>query len=208
MKIYLVRHAQSLWNAGVENKDDGQLSEVGKEQAKRLGTYFMKVEIDLVICSTLKRAKETLNFIIPYLKDKKIIYTNKIIEHNIGNYAKDGKFPKKFREDAKKARKDFYEFEPKGGESYAQAFKRSKKFLLELLKKYNSKNVLVVGHASFSKYLILNILGLDISEERYFRLNNASVSTFNVDKKGKVKDFHVNDFNHILKEGIKKNGKR
>jgi len=206
MKIYLVRHAQSEGNVG-KLGGDFVLTGVGKEQAKRLGVYFKKAKVDLIFCSRLKRAKETLQYIIPYLKGKKVVYTKKINEHNLGNdYAK-LRHTSDYEKLAKKSGKDFYDFKPRKGESYNELFKRVESFY-KVLMKNKSKNVLVVGHGHFHKFLIIKILGLDISEEKYFKLSNASVSTFNIDKSCKVKEFHVNDFNHILEEGIKKNGKK
>lgn len=208
MKLYLVRHAQSMENTGVVLQKDTPLTETGKEQARRLGVYFERAKIDVIFCSELMRAKETLDYIVPYLKTKKIIYSPKLNEHNMGIYFENQTDYYKFRKDAETSKKGFYEFKPKGGESLYELYERQKKFYKELLKKYSGKNILILSHSLSGSMLILNILGLDISEEKYFKLNNASVSTFDVDKKGKVSDFHVNDFNHILKEGIKKNGKR
>lgn len=208
MKLYFVRHAQSTENTGVVLQRDTPLTETGKEQARRLGVYFEKAKIDIIFCSELKRAKETLDYIMPYLGKVKVIYYPGINEHNMGSYFEKQTDYQKFRKDAETSKKGFYEFKPKGGESLTELFERQKKFYKELLKKYLSKNILVLGHGQSGAMFILNMLGLDISEEKYFKINNASVSTFNIDNKGKVKDFHVNDFNHILKEGIKKNGKR
>ncbi|MCK5149496.1 histidine phosphatase family protein [Candidatus Pacearchaeota archaeon] len=204
MKLYLTRHAQSLENIGIKLIKDTSLTDVGKEQAKRLGIYFKKLDINLIFCSKLKRAKETLDYIKPYLRGIKIVYTEKINEHDLGHYFDQGLDFFKFEKDAKKHSKGIYEFKPKNGESYSELFERAGKFY-NVLRKQKSKNVLVVGHGQFTKFLILKILGLDISEERYFKLNNASVSSFYIDKK-KVMEFHVNDSNHILREGIRKNG--
>lgn len=53
--ITLIRHAQSTYNAHGDNSRDCPITEVGKKQASTLtGSY------DLIICSTLKRARQTL----------------------------------------------------------------------------------------------------------------------------------------------------
>lgn len=206
MKIYVVRHAQCLSNRGLKITKHNHLTEAGKEQAKRLGTYFKKAKIDKIFCSTSYRTKETLSYILPYLKNKRVTYTEKIKEHNVGKYyAKDPNFPKKYWADIKKSKKSFYEFKPKDGESYLDLLDRAKKFW-NSIKKNKLKSMLLVTHKQFTKCFIINLLGLDISEEKYFSISNASVSTFEIDKNGKIKKFHVNDFNHILEEGIRKNG--
>ncbi len=81
MKLYLVRHAKSRRNAGIFDDSDSILTEDGKEQARRLGKYFHDKKINIVICSKLKRAKETLKEILLILGKTKIIYTNEIREH-------------------------------------------------------------------------------------------------------------------------------
>jgi len=86
VKLYIVRHAQSNRNIGIHSDVDTGLSEIGYEQAKRLGLYFKKVKVDRIYCSTLKRTRDTLKGILPYLKNVPVTYTKEIIEHKIGLY--------------------------------------------------------------------------------------------------------------------------
>jgi broad specificity phosphatase PhoE len=56
MHIYVLRHGQTDRNAhGYSNVYDISLNKFGKEQAARLEGYY-----DVVICSNLRRAKQTL----------------------------------------------------------------------------------------------------------------------------------------------------
>jgi len=78
MPIFLIRHAQSLFNAFGIKKRDIELSDFGIKQAKSLEGHA-----DLVIISPLHRAKQTL-------ENSKITYDNLMIsnlcrEHNDGN---------------------------------------------------------------------------------------------------------------------------
>lgn len=70
-QIDFVRHAQSLANIGNSNIIDSPLSETGVEQAKKLKGHY-----DLIICSPLRRTKETLHY-------SKISYDDIIINYNI-----------------------------------------------------------------------------------------------------------------------------
>jgi broad specificity phosphatase PhoE len=63
--------------------------------------------------------------------------------------------------------------------------------------------VLVVGHGMFLLYLLLNALNLSILEGKYYHLSNASVSQLAIDSKGKIKSYHVNDYHHLIAEGLK-----
>ena len=207
MKIYIVRHAESKRNVRQKSDEDPELTEVGKEQARRLGSYFHKVKLNKIYCSTLKRAKTTLEKIKPYVKKVPVSYTKKVIEHNMGIFGNNGGDDwKGYAKAAKKTKVHFTIFKPKYGESLIEAYKRAGNFYKELLKEHGNKDkILVVSHGIFSLYLVLNILFLDISEGAYYKLSNAGVSTIEIDSKGKITDFHINDYNHLIREGMKKN---
>jgi broad specificity phosphatase PhoE len=206
MKLYLVRHAESKRNAHEENtEEDTELTEVGIEQARRLGKYFHDKKIDFVFCSDLKRAKGTLNEILPYIKKSKVIYSKEIRELDLGIFQKNGEdnwrtWARVMRESGK----GYENFRPEGGESFSDVFNRAVKFYKLLNSKYKDKNILVVSHGFFLLYLILNILNLSISEGAYYKLSNAGVSSFFINKKGKVNTFHINDFHHLVLGGMKK----
>ncbi len=207
MKLYLVRHAQSKRNARQKSSEDAELSEIGEEQARRLGGYFHEVKLDKIYCSTLKRARTTFREIKPFVKDVSVSYTSKIVEHKIGIYEigiRDRGDWKKYAEDAKNAGVPFHLFKPKYGDSLLETYQRAGEFYINLLKKHGKDKVLVVGHGLFNMHLILNILGLDLNESQYYSLSNASVSTLNIDEKGEVENFHINDYNHLIREGMKK----
>ncbi|MEK6890859.1 MAG: phosphoglycerate mutase family protein, partial [Nanoarchaeota archaeon] len=91
MKLYIVRHAQSKRNAREESVVDAGLTDIGKEQAKRLGLYFKKVKIDAIFCSNLIRARDTLKGALPYLDPTLIQYTDEIVEHKMGIYGDNAK---------------------------------------------------------------------------------------------------------------------
>ena len=70
-KLILTRHGQSVWNA--ENRFTGwvdvDLSEKGKEEAKKSGELIseLNIKIDISYTSYLKRAIETLTIILKTL---------------------------------------------------------------------------------------------------------------------------------------------
>ncbi|MBS3079845.1 histidine phosphatase family protein [Candidatus Pacearchaeota archaeon] len=207
MKLYLVRHAKSERNAG-HNSHEDKLTEDGKEQARRLGKYFHNVKLDKIYCSTLERAKETLGEIKPYVKNVPLIYSKKIVEQDIGIYRKYGKDDwENYFKDAVKSGKHIVDFKPKAGESMRETYNRAKKFYNLLIKNHKNSSILVVSHGIFLRYLILIILNLDILEARLFGLSNAAVSSFIIDKKGKVKQYHIDDFHHLLIHGVKNQNK-
>lgn len=57
MEVTFLRHAQSIFNRDLTSEKDCDLTDVGIEQAKQIkGTY------DVIICSIMKRAKQTLQY--------------------------------------------------------------------------------------------------------------------------------------------------
>jgi len=77
IKLVLVRHGQSIWN--LENKFTGwtdvELSEQGIKEAKEAGKVLKEkgFEFDIAYTSVLKRANDTLNYILEELGEKDIL---------------------------------------------------------------------------------------------------------------------------------------
>lgn len=65
LELYLVRHGQSMSNAGsdgglnYEFKNDSPLTELGVKQAELLGEYFADLPLDCILTSGLRRASRT-----------------------------------------------------------------------------------------------------------------------------------------------------
>ena len=76
IKLVLVRHGQSMWN--LENRFTGwtdvELSEQGVKEAKEAGKVLKEkgFEFDVAYTSVLKRANDTLSFILEELGEKDI----------------------------------------------------------------------------------------------------------------------------------------
>jgi phosphohistidine phosphatase len=68
--LYLLRHAKSSWKDPGLNDHDRPLSKRGRQAAKMMARYFRRSKItpDLIICSTARRAQQTLD---PIIKDAK-----------------------------------------------------------------------------------------------------------------------------------------
>ena len=76
IKLVLVRHGQSMWN--LENKSTGwtdvPLSEKGIEEAKEAGRVLKQKDFhfDLAFTSVLKRAEDTLDYILKEMGEENI----------------------------------------------------------------------------------------------------------------------------------------
>jgi phosphohistidine phosphatase len=68
-RLYLLRHAKSSWEEPGLADHDRPLARRGRRAAKAIGGYLREqgVEPELVLCSTARRARETLERIEPTL---------------------------------------------------------------------------------------------------------------------------------------------
>jgi alpha-ribazole phosphatase/probable phosphoglycerate mutase len=135
---------------------------LGIKQSKQLGSRFKEMKIDLICCSDLKRAFDTVKIAfqerIPVLVDKRLR------EVNYGDFnGKPGKVVALLKQGAIK--KPF-----PGGESYEQAMDRLHEFYKELKERYPdprngdaAKTVLVVGHRA-TQYGLDTLLGKTVEQ--------------------------------------------
>ncbi len=65
MKLFLIRHAESIWNRKqrIQGRQDPGLSENGKRQAKALAKRLRKEHIQIIYASGLKRCSQTAKVI-------------------------------------------------------------------------------------------------------------------------------------------------
>lgn len=158
MKVYFAAHATTTDNeAGISSgwKDVG-LSKLGVQQAKELGERFKNTKIDLICCSDLKRAVDTVK--IAFVDTIPIIIDKRLKEINYGDF--NGK-----PNDIVEAIKKEHIKEPfPNGESYEQAMERIQGFYKELKEKYPDKIVLVIGHRATQYGLDILVGGKTVEE--------------------------------------------
>ncbi len=175
MKLYLVRHGQK----GSGDKYDS-LTELGKEQARRVGIYLKGKKIDAVFCSTNNRTKDTLNIIAPYINKKiKIEYSDLIRQAGIPS------------EVGTEILRD--------NESSKSILDRVKKFWEQVVKEHKEDCVLVVSHKIIILSLICHMLKIPQSEAVYARgLPVASVSYFEFDENMNIINYSIGELKHLF----------
>ena len=158
MKIYFATHSTTKDNENdkASGWDDAELSALGIQQSKKLKGYFRDIKIDVICCSDLRRALETIK--IAFRDELPVIIDKRLRELNYGDF--NGKSKKIV--DKMKTERINMPF-PKG-ESYQQAITRVQGFFKELKKKYPEENILVVGHRATQYGLETLINGKTIEE--------------------------------------------
>ena len=147
MRIFVTRHGQTEWNVlkKVQGRRDLSLNEKGIEQARKTQEKLKDIDFDLIICSPLKRTKETAD-IINEEKKKPIIYSHEIIERDFGEF--EGLKTSEFDFESFWSYKDNNLYE--SAENIRECFSRIYKFLDNLKDKYPNKKILIVTHGGVS----------------------------------------------------------
>ena len=142
MRILVTRHGQTNWNVErrIQGRTDVELNNKGIEQAYETKEKLKSENIDLIICSTLKRAKQTAE-IINIDRNIPIIYDERLIEICYGEI--EGKLHDDFDYDGFWNIVDTHEY--KDAENVNNFIKRIYEFLNEI-KKYKEKDILIVTH--------------------------------------------------------------
>ncbi|MFA5141855.1 MAG: histidine phosphatase family protein [Candidatus Woesearchaeota archaeon] len=158
-RLYLIRHGETLENeAGIMiGTGPGNLSEKGITQTKMLADHLQKFDLNLIISSPLKRARETSEIINRSL-NLPVIFSDIIVERELGELSG---IMRSDWERLWEMQEDKINFRPAGGESYMDILTRVKLFL-EYISGLNEENILVVTHGRFLKILLNHLKGEDL----------------------------------------------
>lgn len=143
MSIYITRHGQTDWNleGRLQGKTDTELNATGIKEAEIAANNLKDLDIDLIISSTLKRAKKTAE-IINKERNLPIIYSDIITERYFGEFQ--GVLNTEFD------LLGFWDYEQNNvyekAENVRDFFNKIYKFMDEIKEKYKDKNVLIVTH--------------------------------------------------------------
>lgn len=145
--LYVTRHGETVWNlyGKVQGKADIELNAKGIEQAKETMEKLKEENIDFIICSPLKRARQTAE-IINSEKNISIIFDERISERDFGEM--EGMHKEDFDFQAFWNYKKNVNYEK--AENIRVFFNRIFLFLEDIKKKYKDKNILLVTHGGVS----------------------------------------------------------
>lgn len=133
---------------------DVELSTVGQDQAKQLGERLRDEHYDAIFCSDLQRSYKTAE--IAFGPDAPIIQDRRLRECDYGDLTR---APSKQIEEL---RKSALTTPYPGGESFQDTSARMKSFLSDLLRDYDGKRVLIVGHRATQYGLEEHVKGLPL----------------------------------------------
>lgn len=178
MNIYVIRHGRTNNNdLGVFNgRTDEDINDIGIKQAEKARDEIRKIDIDLIICSPMKRTKHTAKII--NLNNIPIIYDNRLIERDTGEITL-----KPYQMIDREEYWNYYSTKYKNVESVPNLLKRVSSCIEEICKKYKDKNILIVTHNGVSRaiYAYFNGLPEDGKILKIGNQKNCEIRKYNVE---------------------------
>ena len=172
MKVYVIRHGESETNLQKRwtGWADVQLTEKGREDARRVGELLRDVAFDKVYTSDLSRAIETAKEAIPGCTYE----TDTLLrEINVGTLAK---MPLSTPTDEERERIAKYGYVDFGGETREELSGRINEFI-KRLEELNCENVALFSHAGWLCGMLNAVLGTTISR-KHLCCNNCTMGIF------------------------------
>ena len=191
-KLTLIRHGETDWNAKrrIQGQLDAPLNEVGHAQAKAIGLRFRDETIDVLICSDLSRAMQTMQPIANAC-GLEVFHDSRLRERKLG--VLEGLF---YEEAQNKMPQVLDVFRSRqidtpidGGESLREFAQRVTAFLTETAETYAGKQIVIVTHGGVVDIACRHANGSSLDAPRDHPIHNTSVSTFRIDSSG----FHLID---------------
>ena len=151
MKIYLIRHGESLANLGLVSADfsmDNQntLSKKGENQIQAIIPAFQNCSIMWIFSSPMKRAVKSAEILQSSLVNKpKIIIDNRLKEIDYGIYTDDRDNPE-MQNIAKRQIAGDQEIRFGGGENIREILERFLGFLVDTYKENQNDEIIVFSH--------------------------------------------------------------
>jgi len=207
VRLYLIRHGQSASNqARVEGRlgeFDPPLTEVGREQAERVGERMAAYGVDAIYASPLQRAYNTA---LPIAR--RLGLEVKVLDdlQEINEPMREGSVdPNANRETADHAAiKARFEREPTwdnlpGGESSAHFRERIGRAIAQIVEECPGKKVAVACHGGVIQTYVAMVLGLEKNDFPFYAFN-ASITSVRA-WRDKRAIWRVNDLAHL--EGVR-----
>lgn len=172
---YLMRHGEALSNekAIFETKGDpnNHLTEKGKKQVMDSLAAIKAHNIDLIVASPFVRTQETAEIVSSFLGIP-VITEERIHEYQMGDF--DGKPATEYLEFYKHTYVEF-DTRPAGGETHREMMHRGMAAIMDLEKKYEGKNILVVTHGGPARMMFAG--GELLTEEEVVADDKAVITT-------------------------------
>ncbi len=172
MKLYIVRHGESVGNAGsLTQGNDEPLTEKGVRQAQFVAKRFKTIEVDVVLSSTANRAMETAKIIGDEI-GKPIEHNSVFLEHQQATSTR-----KKLRTDEhvvamRQSRKENYHtsgWRQEDEENFEDLRARGIS-AWDFISNRPESNILLVSHGFFIRMMVaISIMGEGLTSHEFWK---------------------------------------
>lgn len=161
-RIHLIRHGETDWNAEgrVQGQSESVLTDLGKEQARRLASALRALDFDRIFCSTSQRARQTARIVFAHL-DNEIEHRDELREIYLGPW--EGLLYSEvaalYPHDHKAFRESPHLFNVPGAETFAELQARSVAAVRDIASRYPDQEVAVVSHGAWIRTVLADVGG-------------------------------------------------
>ncbi len=192
--LLMIRHGQSVYN--LENLFTGwvdvPLSEQGVKEAREAAEKLKNYKIDVAYTSKLKRAIDTLNYILEVNKNKDIpvVENAALNERNYGDLQglNKAEVAKKYGDEQVHIWRRSYDIAPPSGESLKDTLERAmpyfQKTIVPDLKK--GLNVLIVAHGNSLRSIMKELDNISDEDIANLNLDTGKIYLYKFDKDLKI----------------------
>jgi broad specificity phosphatase PhoE len=178
MFLTIVRHGQSTGNVSTDDIPDGELTPLGRQQARETAACLANAGITHMLCSPLVRALETASAIAEAAGVPRIEVWPELQEHRqsihrgLGRAAILERFPNAVIPASVEA--DGWDH---GGETYESALERGVSAMDALRARIGTnEHVAIATHGAFANYLLRALLRVPASHSVWFSMYNCGIS--------------------------------
>lgn len=204
-RVFLVRHGATVLSAEdrFAGATDVELSDLGREQTRRLAARLSTEKIAAVYASPLGRTVETASILAE--PHKLQIGTRdglREISHGRWEQLTRREVEERFPEEASAWEEDPYTFAPEGGESGLAVTARALPVLIDLVRAHPCDEILVVSHKATIRLLLSSLLGFDPRRYRdNLDLKPASLTIVDFKDPTRARLSLFNDTSHYAEGG-------
>jgi len=173
MKLYLIRHGQTSWNAEsrVMGRGDTPLDAIGEKQVTEMAQSLKHFPIEKIFSSPQLRAQQTAQA-LALVKNIPVKSDVRLSELDFPRWQ--GKVLEQIKDDEVyiRRKKDFFSFSHPEVESYESLMKRITEFGSEV--EGVGKHIAIVSHGDVIKAFIIGLLKIPPASFFQFKIQNAS----------------------------------
>lgn len=180
MKLHLVRHGQTNWNAEkrVQGQSESELNAVGRQQAEDRRASVEALGIGAIYSSTSLRTRQTTDILAGNI-NVSVTYLDSLREIHLGPWETRlwGELEQTDAEQVAAFRQDPERFAVCGAETYSALQARGVHAIEGIIEQAKAhENVLVVSHGAILLVVLAHYAGIDFSRLRSMNLKNCSHS--------------------------------